>query len=100
MPHRTAYIYYEHNQFDKANPLFRDVIHLAPLSEVAVDACDLILESYLLRKQYKEMLDYILEIKNNQEFMSNQTQHFPELKDLIYEYEAALNEKLETEGKL
>ena len=70
------------------------------LSHRAVYACNYIFESYRLRKQYKEMLDYILEIKNNQEFMSNQTQHFPELKDLIHEYEAALNEKLETEGKL
>ena len=34
--HHVANIYYDHNQFDKAIPLFEEVIHRAPKTEIAI----------------------------------------------------------------
>ena len=94
----VAIIYFAHNQFDKADPIFKKVIDTAPKSEAAVYACNFILESYRTTKKYKEMLDFVREIKKNHDFMSNSTGLMPELIEVLNEFEEALIEVLGTDG--
>ena len=96
---RIARIYYDLNMFEAAIPLFQLMINDAPLSDAAVHACYYIVESYRKRKQYQKLLDYIHEIKNNQDFMSNSTRFMHELILTINSYEEALIEMKNEAGE-
>ncbi len=95
----AAQIYYNHNQFDKAIPLFREIIQEVPKSgydpDVSVYSAYYILECYRLTKQYEKMLTAIREFENDSVFMSNSSPWMPELMDIFDDYEKELPQRLE-----
>lgn len=49
---RTARLYYQHNQFDKANELFKQVVQKHPKTKYSEYSANLILDIFNLRKDY------------------------------------------------
>ena len=95
----TAKIYFDHNQFDKAISLFREVVQnppeseITPASDVTIYAANYILEIYRLTKQYEKMFTTIQEFKDNSRLMSYVSSLAKEFFDLMNDYENALLEK-------
>ena len=99
--YKAAQIYYDYNHFEEARPLFMEITHEAPATEAAVFSANYVLESYRRTKKYKGMSDAITDFKANSAFMSNSTALMSELKDIMDEYEKALDFKVceEMEGE-
>jgi hypothetical protein len=56
MLYREAYIYYDHNQFDRAEPLFLDVVQKYPKHDLAVYSANLYLDALNMECKSKEVL--------------------------------------------
>ena len=52
MKFRIGRLYYQHNQFDTAMPLFRDIVTKHPKTKYAEYSANLLLDMYNLRKDY------------------------------------------------
>ena len=95
--YESAEIYFNHYQFDKAIPLFKESIEKTPeIKNHVILSAYYILESYRIQKKYKEMLDAIHEFKNNTKLMSTPSTYssaMSEFLKVMKEYEKELNEK-------
>lgn len=91
--YKAAQIYFNYNHFEEARPLFLAVTQNAPDKEVAVYAANYLLETYRLTKQYTKMHEAIETLKSNSAFMANNTTYMPEFKEMMSEYERALDYK-------
>lgn len=49
---KAARLYYQHNYFDQAIPLFREIVTLAPKSKPGEFSANLLLDAYNLKKDY------------------------------------------------
>ncbi len=98
--YKAAEIYFNYNHFDESRPLFMELTHEAPASEVAVYSANYLLETYRLTKQYEAMRDAITELKSNSAFMANDTTYMPQFIEVMNTYEEALDFKVceEKEG--
>jgi TolA-binding protein len=56
MIYREAYIYYDHDQLDRAEPLFREVVQKYPKHELAVFAANLLLDTLNMECKTKDVL--------------------------------------------
>ena len=88
----TAIMYYDHNQFDNALPLFFDIFENNPKTKTAVIACYKIIETYLSTKQYKKAIDFLHNVKLNNDFMSNTSDEMNELLAIIRNLQSGLYE--------
>jgi TolA-binding protein len=75
MLYREAYIYYDHNRFDRAAPLFLEVVQRYPKHELAVYAANLFLDALNAECKSKEVLSW--------------TRKFIEMPDLVRDAEFA-----------
>ena len=88
---KAAKIYYDYNHFEECRPLFMDITHDAPGSELAVYSANYILETYRRTKDYESMSGAIRDFKSNPKFMANTTPLMAEFKEIVGGYEKALD---------
>ncbi len=93
----SALIYYQHNQFEKAVPLFNKVIQNAPKIEAAIFAAHLITEIYRLTKQYEKLAIAIREFKSNADLMSNTSDYLSEFSEALDKEEKEVLKLMEKE---
>ncbi|MBQ9394876.1 MAG: tetratricopeptide repeat protein [Proteobacteria bacterium] len=91
---KGAEIYFNYNHFEEARPLFLELTHEAPDTEVAVYSANYLLETYRLTKQYEAMREALKDLKSNSAFMANKTEYMPKLIEAMNIYEEALDYKI------
>jgi len=95
MLYREAYIYYDHDQFDRAEPLFLQVVQKYPKHELMVFSANLFLDALNMECKTAEVLVWTRKFIEMPEMMANdeiRPQLFALLAD-SYELEARRHEK-------
>jgi len=95
---RTARLYYQHNQFDKANELFKKVVQNHPKTKYSEYSANLMLDIFNLRK------DYIGLEKTGQELLQvpeiADSKAGGEIRDILEKASFKKAQELEKDGKL
>ena len=91
----TGEIFFNHNQFEQAIPVFQTLIQIAPQEERAILAANYILEYFKLTKQYQAMQTTIQEFRNNPALMANTSPLMQEFILIMDSFEEQLNIRLE-----
>lgn len=89
----AAKIYFDHNHYKAARPLFYSLTEENPEHEFAVFSADFLLETYRRLGEYEAMSKAIDKMKANTAFMANSTELMPELRAQMQAYEEALDFK-------
>lgn len=77
--YRAAEIFYTHNQFDEARKRFEDIVKLYPKAEVAKFATNLIIESYLIDKNYAAVEEVAARLRENKDVIDPKSDLYKEL---------------------
>jgi TolA-binding protein len=77
--YKAAEIYYTHNQFDEARARFEKIVKLYPRAEVAKYATNLIIESYLIDKNWKAVEDVSARLASNTDVIDPKSDLYKEL---------------------
>lgn len=77
--YRSAEIFYTHNQFDEARKRFEDIVKLYPKAEVAKFATNLIIESYLIDKNYAAVEEVAARLRENKDVIDPKSDLYKEL---------------------
>ena len=95
MLYREGYIYYDHNQFDRAEPLFLEVVEKHAKHELAVYAANLYLDALNMECKSKEVLSAARKFLDTPELVSHDGFSEPIVSILSdgYELEARAFEK-------
>lgn len=77
--YRAAEIFYTHNQFDEARKRFEAIIATFPKSEVARYAVNLIVESYLIDKNYAKVEEVAARLRENKDVIDPKSDLYSQL---------------------
>lgn len=77
--YRAAELFYTHNQFDEARKRFEDIVKTYPKAEVAKFATNLIIESYLIDKNWKAVEEVSARLAANTDVIDPKSDLYKEL---------------------
>jgi cellulose synthase operon protein C len=77
--YRTAELFYTHNQLDEARTRFESIVKTYPKSEVAKYATNLIIESYLVDKNWAAVEDVAKRLKENGDVIDKKSDLYAQL---------------------
>lgn len=97
--YRAAEIFYTHNQFDEARKRFETIIASFPKSEVARYAVNLIVESYLIDKNYAKVEEVAARLSENKDVIDPKSELFSQLKKFELGGKFKLAEELMAKGE-
>jgi cellulose synthase operon protein C len=97
--YRAAEIFYTHNQFDEARKRFEAIIATFPKSEVAKYAVNLIVESYLIDKNYAKVEEVAARLRENKDVIDPKSELFAQLTKFELGGKFKLAEELMAKGE-
>lgn len=97
--YRAAEIFYTHNQFDEARKRFEAIIAAFPKSEVAKYAVNLIVESYLIDKNYAKVEEVAARLRENKDVIDPKSELFAQLTKFELGGKFKLAEELMAKGE-
>jgi cellulose synthase operon protein C len=97
--YRAAEIFYTHNQFDEARKRFEAIIARFPKSEVAKYAVNLIVESYLVDKNYAKVEEVAARLRENKDVIDPKSDLFAQLTKFELGGKFKLAEELMAKGE-
>ncbi|MBE2252330.1 MAG: tetratricopeptide repeat protein [Myxococcus sp.] len=97
--YRAAEIFYTHNQFDEARKRFEAIIATFPKSEVAKYAVNLIVESYLIDKNYAKVEEVAARLRENKDVIDPKSDLFAQLTKFELGGKFKLAEELMAKGE-
>ena len=97
--YRAAEIFYTHNQFDEARKRFEAIIASFPKSEVAKYAVNLIVESYLIDKNYAKVEEVAARLRENKDVIDPKSDLFAQLTKFELGGKFKLAEELMAKGE-
>lgn len=77
--YKAAELFYTHNQFDEARRRFEDIVKTYPKSEMAKYATNLIIESYLIDKNWEAVESVSARLASNTEVIDPKSDLYKEL---------------------
>ncbi len=77
--YRTAELFYTHNQFDEARKRFERIVTNYPKNEVAKFSTNLIIESYLIDKNWKAVEEVSARLASNTDVIDPKSELFAQL---------------------
>ena len=77
--YKAAELFYTHNQFDEARRRFEDIVKLYPKAEVAKYATNLVIESYLIDKNWKAVEEVSARMSENTTVIDPKSDLYKEL---------------------
>ncbi len=97
--YRAAEIFYTHNQFDEARTRFESIIATFPKSEVAKYAVNLIVESYLIDKNYEKVEEVAARLRENKDVIDPKSELAAQLTKFELGGKFKVAEELMAQGK-
>jgi TolA-binding protein len=77
--YKSAELFYSHNQFDEARRRFEDIVKNYPKAEVAKFATNLIIESYLVDKNWAKVEEVSARLASNKDVIDPKSDLYKEL---------------------
>ncbi len=68
---QSAQLYYKHNQFDEASVRFGEIIERWPKDELGRTAAEMVVQSYNVRKDWKQLNHYARKFRENKMLMAD-----------------------------
>jgi TolA-binding protein len=97
--YRAAELFYTHNQLDEARKRFEDIVKLYPKAEVAKFATNLIVESYLIDKNYAAVEQVAKRLRENKDLIDPKSELYKQLTKFELGGKFKLAEELMAKGQ-
>lgn len=97
--YKAAELYYAHNQFDEARKRFESIVQTYPKNEVAKYATNLIVESFLVTKDWKAVEETSARLAQNKDVIDPKSDLFKDLVKFKLAGRFKLADQLMSEGK-